>query len=344
MSGTSCDGLDISYCRFWHEDNKWHYEVLDSSSIPYEDYLREKLISCSSSNSYELKCLDIDLGKFIGTRLKKYIIKYNNKIDLISSHGHTVFHDISRGIHHQIGNPFLIYKLTNTPVVSNFRELDVIMGGQGAPLVSYGEKELFNSYDYCINIGGITNISSLQSKKLKGYDICPSNIILNHYSRILNEEFDLDGTLSKKGRFNDSLFNSLNKLEYYSKKQPKSLDLIYIEKHFYPLFENICPEDVMNTFINHIAHQINLNIKKQTKVLLTGGGVFNKHLIEKINQYNKQDINFIVPEKKLIIFKEAIIFGFLGLLRFLNKLNIDKSVTGSKLSTSSGVLINNKFF
>ena len=68
-----------------------------------------------------------------------------------------------------------------------------------------------------------------------------------------------------------------------------------------------------------------------------------KWLIKKINKYNKLDINYIVGNKKLIIFKEAIIFGFLGLLRFLNKKNVENSVTGAKTSTSSGLIVDNKF-
>ena len=77
---------------------------------------------------------------------------------------------------------------------------------------------------------------------------------------------------------------------------------------------------------------------------MTGGGALNKHLLEKINYFKKLDTNFTVPSKKLIIFKEAIVFGFLGLLRYLNKKNIDKSVTGSSSSSSSGLIVENKLF
>ena len=92
-----------------------------------------------------------------------------------------------------------------------------------------------------------------------------------------------------------------------------------------------------------MAIQINNAInKKKSKVLLTGGGVFNSQIIKNLNKFNKLDLNFIIPNKKLIIFKEAIIFGYLGLLRLLNIKNVDSVITGSTRSTSSGLIINNK--
>ena len=118
----------------------------------------------------------------------------------------------------------------------------------------------------------------------------------------------------------------------------------YVEKKYFPHLKNYQPKDVLKTFIEHLAYQINNSINKSnSKVLLTGGGVFNNEILKKINKYNKLDINYIVGNKKLIIFKEAIIFGYLGLLRYLNKKNVESSVTGAKTSTSSGLIVDNKF-
>ena len=343
MSGTSCDGLDLALCSFWYSNRKWNYKLIDSKGINYGIDLKRKLKGCYKLSGYELKILDVEFGDFIAKEIKKFIGNKEISIDLISSHGHTVFHDTKNKIHHQIGNPFLIYKTFNYPVVFNFRELDVILGGEGAPLVPYGEKELFSEYDYCVNIGGILNISLLKKHNIIGYDICPANIILNNFSKKLGHEFDKDGQLSKKGKNNPELFEKLNQLPYNKIKSPKSLDIIYIKENYYPLFNSLSSADVLHTFINHIAYQLNENIKnKKGKVLLTGGGTFNKHLMEKLNYFNKLDIKYIVPNKKLVIFKEAIVFGFLGLLRFLNKKNIDNSVTGSTNSSSSGLILHNK--
>ena len=344
MSGTSCDGLDIAHCIFSKVENEWQYELINFESVNYSKQMRKKLIQCSKLDSLSLKKLDNELGEFFSNSLMNFINHNKISADLISSHGHTVFHDIKLQLTHQIGNPLIIYKNNKIPVVYNFRELDVLFSGQGAPLVPYGERELFRDYDYCLNIGGIANISSLDINNFYGYDICPANIILNYYARKLNYDFDKNGELSSKGIFKKSLFEKLNDLNYYKEKYPKSLDLLYVEKKYFPHLKKYQPKDVLKTFIEHLAYQINNSINKSnSKVLLTGGGVFNNEILKKINKYNKLDINYIVGNKKLIIFKEAIIFGYLGLLRYLNKKNVECSVTGAKTSTSSGLIVDNKF-
>ena len=166
MSGTSCDGLDIAHCMFYNEDSEWKYELKKSKCINFPKKLKKRLLNCSKTDAFSLKVLDLDLGEFIKNELRNFIKKSETKFQLISCHGHTVFHDINKKIHLQIGNPFIIYNSIKIPVIYNFRELDVILGGQGAPLVPYGDKKLFKEYDYWINIGGILNISKLKEKKL----------------------------------------------------------------------------------------------------------------------------------------------------------------------------------
>ena len=168
-------------------------------------------------------------------------------------------------IHHQIGNPFLIYKTLNFPVIFNFRELDVILGGEGAPLVTFGERELFSEYDYCVNIGGILNISLLKTPNIIGYDVCPANIILNRFSKKLGHEFDEDGKISKKGENNPELFEKLNQLPFNKFKSPKSLDIIYIKENYYPLFNSLSSADVLHTFIDHIARSEERRVGKECR-------------------------------------------------------------------------------
>ena len=135
-----------------------------------------------------------------------------DKPDLISSHGHTVFHEPKFNKTLQIGNGEIINKITGVKTVNNFREKDVKLGGQGAPLVPIGDKLLFNDYKYCLNLGGFINISVKDSSKIFAYDICPLNTVLNHYANKLGYECDLGGKLSKKGVINIDLFNELNDL------------------------------------------------------------------------------------------------------------------------------------
>ena len=158
-------------------------------------------------------------------------------------------------------------------------------------------------------------------------------------------KFDKNGKTASKGKMINNLYNKLNNLKYYNSSKPKSLDINYIEKKIMPLLEKYEPKDTLHTFTEHIAFQVNKNLnKKNSSVLLTGGGTFNEYLVKRIKINNKVKSIFVVPEKKLINFKEALIFGFLGLMRLLNRKNILKSVTGSQKSTSSGIIINNKIF
>ena len=343
MSGTSCDGLDIAHCLFYKKNNDWIFELINCIDIPYPKKIKYRLLNCSHLDGLSLKILDLDLGEFFKDEIKKFIKESKTRFDLISSHGHTVFHEPKKKLSYQIGNPLIMYNSVRIPVVFNFRELDVIMGGEGAPLVPYGDKELFNEFDYCINIGGILNISKLYDKELIGYDICPANIILNKLSRELNEEYDVDGRISLSGNFDANLFKKLNSIHYYKDDLPKSLDINFIEKNYYPFFSNKDPKDILHTYVNHIGYQVNNAIKKKkSRILLPGGGAFNNHILKKINHYNKLDHKFIVPSKKIVIFKEAIVFAFLGLQRFLKNKNVIKSVTGSNFSSSSGLIVENK--
>ena len=343
MSGTSCDGLDIAHCLFYKKNNDWIFELINCIDIPYPKKIKYRLLNCSHLDGLSLKILDLDLGEFFKDEIKKFIKESKTRFDLISSHGHTVFHEPKKKLSYQIGNPLILYNSVRIPVVFNFRELDVIMGGEGAPLVPYGDKELFNEFDYCINIGGILNISKLYDKELIGYDICPANIILNKFSRELNEEYDIDGRISLSGNFDANLFKKLNSIHYYKDDLPKSLDINFIEKNYYPFFSNKDPKDILHTYVNHIGYQVNNAIKKKkSRILLTGGGAFNNHILKKINHYNKLDHKFIVPSKKIVIFKEAIVFAFLGLQRFIKNKYVIKSVTGSNFSSSSGLIVENK--
>ena len=345
MSGTSCDGLDITYCEFWEKKKTWFFKIQKTSFNPFSLELKKKLLKCYDLSSYNLKKLDNELGEFISSKLCDFISKYKLKPILIASHGHTVFHNPSDRITLQIGNALIINRRTKIKVINNFRELDVLNGGQGAPLVAYGDLKLFSKYDCCINIGGIVNISKLNMKKLIAYDICPANIILNKFSRLEGFEYDKNGEIASKGNIIPHIFDKLNEIKFYRKSEPKSLDINYIEKYYYPFLKNNSNKDILNTIVNHIAYQINKSIEGNNQnILLSGGGTFNKYLIKKIQFYNTQNHNFIIPNNEIISYKESLIFGYLGLLKFLDLENINNSVTGSRNSSSSGTLIESKLF
>ena len=336
MSGTSVDGLDICYVSFDNHDPS-KYEIIDCETVNYDDNLKIKLKNIIKLDNNQIKQIDDEFGEFIGLNVLKFINKNKlHKPDLISSHGHTVFHEPEFNKTLQIGNGEIINKITKIKTVNNFREQDIQLGGQGAPLVPIGDKLLFDDYKYCLNLGGFTNISVKDSRTIFAYDICPLNTVLNHYANKLGYECDLGGKLSKKGVINIDLFNELNDLDYYKKSYPKSLGLEFVIENIFPITEKykIKEVDILATYIEHASFQIKRNIDNGSKVLLTGGGTFNNNLIKTLNHDSK--INFIVPDKTIINYKESLIFALLGYLKINGKVNCLRSVTGASNDHSSG--------
>ena len=336
MSGTSVDGLDICYVSFDNHDPS-KYEIIDCETVNYDDNLKIKLKNIIKLDNNQIKQIDDEFGEFIGLSVLKFINKNKlSKPDLISSHGHTVFHEPKFYKTLQIGSGEIINKVTQVKTVNNFREQDIQLGGQGAPLVPIGDKLLFDDYKYCLNLGGFTNISVKDSSTIFAYDICPLNTVLNHYANKLGYECDLDGKLSKKGVININLYNELNDLDYFKKSYPKSLGLEFVIKNIFPITEKykIKEVDILATYIEHASFQIKRNIDSGSKVLLTGGGTFNNNLIKTLNHDSK--INFIVPDKTIINYKESLIFALLGYLKINDKVNCLSSVTGASNDHSSG--------
>tara|TARA_Y100000589_G_scaffold130361_1_gene124015 strand:+ start:8093 stop:8620 length:528 start_codon:yes stop_codon:yes gene_type:complete len=164
MSGTSLDGLDMALCNFKYLNKKWNFELISTHYIEYSIDWKKKLSNLFYNNK-KINKIELQYSEFISESVNNFINKYNLEVDYISSHGHTIFHNPEKGITKQIGRGDIIFKKTNIPVVYNFREQDVKLGGQGAPLVPYGDVLLFSNYESCLNLGGFSNISF--KKKIK---------------------------------------------------------------------------------------------------------------------------------------------------------------------------------
>jgi len=342
MSGTSLDGLDIAYCTFKLIENKWSFKINSSLTTNFTKQLLKELTESKSLNGLDLMKLHNELGNFIGVSIADFIKSNNidrNKIDCIASHGHTVFHQPEINLTTQIGNGATISALTKLPVICDFRTTDVALNGQGAPLVPIGDKLLFSEYDYCINLGGIANLSYEENETIIAFDICPVNIVLNKLSVELGKPYDKNGDLAKSGKVNYALLEELNKLEYYKKTTPKSLGIEYIEAKVFPIIDSykISSEDKLRTFVEHTSIQISNTIKSiNKKVLLTGGGTFNSFLAERI-QSNTNN-NVIITSNQIIDYKEALIFAFLGVLRLRKESNCLQSVTGATQNNIGGCI------
>ena len=336
MSGTSIDGLDLVYVHF-EKKRKWIYKVENSITYRYSKEWFQKLKTSVSLSNSDLLGLDQDFTLLLSKQILRFINEFSIKdVDAISSHGHTVFHDPKNNFSYQIGNLPRISKQIGHKVVCNFREQDVKLGGQGAPLVPVGEKYLFSEYDSCINLGGFANISKNLDEKLIAYDICPVNTILNYLSNKINLDFDKDGEISKNGELIEDLYVKLNKLDYYNNNHPKSLGIEWVNSTIIPLLDQYPNQvvDLLHTYNYHIAEQVSKNIINEKNILVTGGGAKNKFLIDLINR--KLNKNVVIPNNTLIDYKEAIIFGFLGVLKILDINNCYSSVTGSSRDHCSG--------
>lgn len=344
MSGTSLDGIDYALCQFNIEDNKVKYCIIDTLYLPYTKLWKRKLSNAISLSTIEFLKLSNELGDLIGEQINNYIQNNHLKVDYVSSHGHTVFHQPSKKFTSQIGNGANIYAKTQIPVICDFRNVDIAHFGQGAPLVPIGDQDLFSDYTSCINLGGIANISVNDDEgKRVAFDICPINMALNDLSLELGYEYDEDGKLSKTGIVKPKLLSKLNELNYYKQNIPKSLGREWYEEEFIQHLRN-CEstiENKMATCVEHMSIQISNainNFQSHGKVLLTGGGTYNQTLIEKIREKLPTPIELIIPEKRLINFKEAIIFAYLGFLKINQKNNTLKSVTGANQDSIGGAL------
>lgn len=340
MSGTSLDGLDICCATFTKENSRWKFEIQHAETLPYSDFWEESLRNSIHLNAEALLALNSEYGFYLGEKVKEFITNNSLKnLDLIASHGHTIFHQPEKKFTLQIGDGRAIKLLNKIPVVYDFRSQDVLMGGNGAPLVPIGDELLFSDFDACLNLGGFSNISFKKEGKRIAFDICPVNIVLNKFAQLLHQKYDEYGNIAKKGIINEEILASLNSIEFYQKTPPKSLGIEWVNENIFPKLSDETPENVLATFTEHIADQIAtvFNDFKLKNVLFTGGGTYNSYLLERIKL--KTETEIIVPEKGTIDFKEALIFALMGVLRLNNEINVLSSTTGSSENHSSGIVI-----
>ncbi len=338
MSGTSLDGLDLAAVEFRRSENRWNFSIVAAETVKYSAEWEEKLRTAPELPGEKLIELHNIYGQFTGKEINRFI-KINRLLpDLIASHGHTVFHQPEKGFTFQAGNGAYIAGETGITTVADFRTADVALGGQGAPLVPVGDRLLFPEYESCLNLGGFANISFEKNGKRIAFDICPVNFILNDLSRKLGKPFDENGELGRQGAIDNQLLEKLNKLKFYSQSTPKSLGKEWMDRHFFPIIEasNLTVQDKLRTVYEHIALQIAKVAPAGGKMLVTGGGVFNSFLMERFKQHLKCEI--VIPSSEIINYKEALVFAFLGLLRYMGEVNCYASVTGAKRDSSAGVI------
>ena len=344
MSGSSLDGIDLCCLHFYESEKQIEYRWVKGKTYPISPPLKKALQEASEEDKRLGSLLDQSFSQFALECLKNFLKELEEKVDLIASHGHTVKHEPENKITVQIGNGTYWAKQLNLPVVYDFRTEDVLLGGQGAPLVPIGDTTLFKEYEYCLNLGGISNISYKHNNSVIAYDISMCNTPLNELVQRLGKEYDKGGSIAESGQFIPDLFDELNDLDYFKLTAPKSLDKAWYFSQMQPLFDrgSYSTPDLLNTCCEHIGYQIAQSINlsksdsKHSQVLVTGGGAYNTFLITRIEKYLNPSCKLVIPETYLIEYKEAIIFALMGWLRVHSKINVLRTVTGATRDTSSG--------
>lgn len=343
MSGTSLDGLDMAYCHLWEEKGRWQFSIEHTKEIPYANEMREYLKNAIYLSEKDHAQLHKDYGKWLGEQAKSFMEESGIEVDFIASHGHTSHHRPEEGITFQLGDGQLLSNASGKQVVCDFRTKDVGLGGQGAPLVPIGDRLLFHDYDFCLNLGGISNISFEKDDERIAYDIGMANMPLNHITHKMGLDYDENGKLARSGKLDDDLLKKLNQLEYYRLPYPKSTGYEWFTDQILPLLEasNGSEVDLLHTFIHHNCEQIALSVhkhqtKSKSKLLVTGGGALNQFFMDVLQEKLGTDTEVVVPNKTLIAYKEALVFALMGVLRLKGITNVLKSVTGAREDSCSG--------
>lgn len=348
MSGTSLDGLDMAYCELTYADNGWHFTIPVAETQPYDDAWRKTLSHLTEASGEALILADQRLGTWMGQAVQAFIDKHHLDPRFVAAHGHTVFHQPERGLTYQMGNGFALQAACQRPVVMNFRNYDVAIGGQGAPLVPMGDRLLFGDYDACLNLGGIANVSAEVRGQRVAYDIGVANMVSNYFVQQTGQDYDDDGQLAASGQVDQSLLDQFNGLDYYAAPFPKSLGYEWVRAHLIRPLEAsaLSTPDVLATVTQHateqIAHSLRqlLNEQEQdtARVLVTGGGAFNGYFMQRLRQHSGETVAYVIPEPQLVSFKEALVFALLGVLRVRGEVNCLASVTGAAHDHSAGVV------
>ncbi len=337
MSGSSLDGIDLALCSFTPDGSGWSFTLEKAQTVPYDDAMRQRLLMATEGDALELARLHRDIGIAIGNACKELLT--GTSADAIASHGHTVFHQPDEGLTTQVGDGARIAAIAGLPTICDFRTMDVALGGQGAPLVPFGERELFPDHKAFVNLGGIANISIHQGDHPVGYDVCPCNQALDLLAREWGKAYDAGGALARSGEMDLELLAQLNALSFYRQKPPRSLGREWFDENVKPLITSKTPlANRLRTVTEHIALMVagELENAKAGSALITGGGTHNIFLIERIASLGNATPE--LPSAEIIDYKEALIFAFLGLMRLRKEVNTLASVTGATRDSIGGAV------
>jgi len=249
MSGSSLDGIDLALVSF--EKDRWHLEKFKAYDLPTD--LKQALRSTPSVSAIELAHTEASYTDFMITCLKEFDVE----AEAIGIHGHTILHLPEIQTSWQLVNAGKIAAQLNLPTVSDFRNQDMALGGQGTPMAVIADRDLFPGYDHYINLGGIANLSINDKDGWLAYDVGPCNQLLNHYSSFNDIAYDKDGTLARSGQPNEQLLEQFKAEPYYKLPPPKSLDNNWIKETYLQNSHHGIPvADCLRTAVTFITDEL----------------------------------------------------------------------------------------
>ncbi|WP_231505611.1 anhydro-N-acetylmuramic acid kinase [Bacillus sp. EB01] len=371
MSGTSLDGIDAALVSIKEEKEDIQLNLLHFTTLPYSEMVREtilRLCDPDKARIEDISAMNMLLGELFADAAKKVVTEANktmDEIDLISSHGQTIFHQpehaeiagysISSTL--QIGDIGLIAERTGVTTVGDFRTRDMAAGGQGAPLVPYADQLLFREKGHgrvLVNIGGIANITVLppeiSEESILAFDTGPGNMIIDAFAGWATngkQSFDENGSIAAGGKADEDWLNKLLAHEYYKQTPPKSTgrELFGIE------YARKCWEESSLSAADKLATVTELTARtlasditryieshKIKEVFVSGGGWHNRTLIERLQIQLPNAIKIGSTEELGIPgdAKEAVVFALLGYQCLMKRYNNLPSATGARSEVIMG--------
>jgi anhydro-N-acetylmuramic acid kinase len=338
MSGSSLDGLDLALCDFSHTEKQVDWEVLSAKTFSFPNGMARKLANTDNLSVKDVEELAISLSAFTADCVRQ--MPNWESCEAVAIHGHTIQHEPVVGYSLQITNPWHLFKELGKTVVADFRNADIALGGQGAPLVPKADLDLFTGFDAFLNLGGIANATYFEDSEIYAYDLFACNQWLNSLSSMLGKKYDEDGCLSEKGIAIPEVVEACLAWEFCNEQAPKSLSnsacFDFFTEYVLPFTQKYNVEDVMKSCIVAMARAIGKPLGHCTKVLVSGGGAYNNTLMTELKEF----INAEIPTEEIVEFKEAIAFAYLGYCRVKGISGNVPKATGASREALLGCLYN----
>ncbi len=344
MSGTSLDGIDCALTRISGQAPDLSVQLESFSSFPFTDAQRgriELICDPSSSSVDQINALNFEIGDWLAESARaalKVAVVGPEAIDLIASHGQTIYHDVGcsapRPATLQIGDPSVIAHSTGVTTVGNFRTADVAAGGQGAPLVSYVDWLLWRHLHedrVILNIGGIANLTYLpagaEPNRVIAFDTGPGNLLIDFFARRVTggkQNYDVDGRQAGAGQVDSSWLQILADDPYFHLDPPKTTGREYFGASYGEWLwqeaegRRLSSEDRLATVTAFTASSIASSIREHLpgsvdRIYVGGGGGHNKTLIRMLQAALESiPVTVLSEQESDGDAKEALSFAILG--------------------------------